>query len=65
MVFDKFSPELEVKVDPLNLKWLVLPGLMKSSELLYKQIVERRASKGFEAVPTTAKFLRKKLLSPW
>ncbi|CAE8707868.1 unnamed protein product [Polarella glacialis] len=65
LVFDKFSPELEVKVDPLNLKWLVLPGLMKSSELLRKQIVEGRASKGFEAVPTTAKFLRKKLLSPW
>ncbi|CAE8584251.1 unnamed protein product, partial [Polarella glacialis] len=54
LVFDKFSPELEVKVDPLNLKWLVLPGLMKSSELLRKQIVEGRASKGFEAVPTTA-----------
>ncbi|CAE8738786.1 unnamed protein product, partial [Polarella glacialis] len=49
LALEKFSPELEVKVDPLNLKWLVLPELMKSSELLCKQIVERRARNGFEA----------------
>ncbi|CAE8694246.1 unnamed protein product, partial [Polarella glacialis] len=38
--------ELSVKVDPLNLKWLELPELMKSSELLYKQIVERSSAIG-------------------
>jgi hypothetical protein len=44
-VFDKFAPEHRVRVDPLNIPWLVLKDSMEASLNLYNEIVNLKSKR--------------------
>ena len=55
--FSSFSPALRVNVVPSEIKWLVLPEVLASSQKLYEEVVSERA---VQKQNSTAKFRWKK-----
>ncbi len=43
--FDSFDANLRVQVDPLQLKWQVMPMLMAASQELYETIVKEKEAR--------------------
>jgi hypothetical protein len=66
--FSKFSSELRVPVNPLELPFLVLPEVMKFGESLYNNIVklkQQKRSRSHENLGSGKKRKRDNLLDPW
>ena len=67
-MFEKFSPEHRVLVDPLNIPWLVLKDLMNAGSDLYGEIVKLKSQKRSRSNDGTGNRKRRKqenLLSAW
>jgi hypothetical protein len=67
-MFEKFSPEHRVLVDPLNIPWLVLKDLMNAGSDLYGEIVKLKSQKRSRSNGETGNGKRRKresLLSAW
>jgi hypothetical protein len=66
--FDKFSENLRVSVNPLELPFLVLPEVMKYGESLYNHIVklkQQKRSRSTDFLGSGKKRKRDNLLDPW
>ena len=66
--FSKFSPEMRVPLNPAEIRWIVLPEIMKSSQDLYSDIVclkKQKRSREGDLVGSGKRRKRLQTLTPW
>jgi hypothetical protein len=66
--FSKFSSNLRIEVNPAEIKWIVLPEIMKSSQELYSDIVslkKLKRSRECNLVGSGKRRKRVQTLAPW
>ena len=66
--FSKFSLDMRVSVNPAEIRWIVLPEVMKSSQDLYSDIVrlkKQKRSREGDLVGSGKRRKRLQTLTPW